>query len=134
MTRVGATINAFAVAAVVPAIVLAIGEVARYGDIRGMGWALVLLPFSIMATLLFAVPMFLIVARFGRINLWSTLGGGVVVGAIVAVVLRLPGGWPPASDLILMCAVGLIAAISFWLTRYFLESKGVHQSHGERAL
>jgi len=135
MTRVAATINAFAVAAIVPPVAFIILGAARGDDIRDAPfWVLVFLPYSIMATVLIAAPLFLIIARLGRVNLWSTLAGGLLVGAVVAVVMKLPGGWPSLSDLITMSLVGLVAAISFWVTKSLLESRSAQKATVERAL
>lgn len=136
MNRVAATVNAFAVSAVVSAVAFVIAGAARSGsaDILDMAaWALVYLWYSSLATVLIAVPLFLVVARLGLISLWSTVAGGVLVGASVAIAI---GGFnrPHAYVLVLCCGIGLVAALSFWVTKNLLESKSAPQSDVERAL
>jgi hypothetical protein len=128
VTRPTATINAFAVAALVPAVLWAVAELVRTGDVRGLALVIVFLPYSIVATLLVAVPLFLAFNWLRLVNLWSSLAGGIIVGAVVAAAIRYP---PLPSELLITCALGLAAALSFWITRHFLETKPSHAN--ERA-
>ena len=72
--------------------------------------------FSIIFTLLFGVPIFLVLRRFNLVRWWSCALAGVAVGALVAEMI-LPDG-AGASDRIsflsLCGAVGAVSAVGFW--------------------
>jgi len=118
MKTPAATFWAFVVAAIVPAVALAVLGVIRSGELGGMVGVIIFAPFSIAATIFLAVPAFFIFTRLGWVNLWSTLLVGAVIGAIVATLLR-PHAFDP-MDFWIMCSVGILSAAAFWITRNWL--------------
>lgn len=46
--------------------------------------------FSFLTTLLFGVPAFFMLLRLRLIAWWSTIGAGAGIGAVVAIIVRLP--------------------------------------------
>lgn len=65
-------------------------------------------------TLVFGVPAFLFLSRFKLIRWWSALGVGAGVGAIMALVLRLPNH-PQEYDFALLVPQGAASGFCFWL-------------------
>lgn len=70
--------------------------------------------FALPIALLFGVPMVLVFDRLNRVNVWTAMGAGACVGAIAAIVIRLPAQ-PVLNDLSLSCALGVLSGVVFWL-------------------
>jgi hypothetical protein len=70
--------------------------------------------YSLLAALLFGVPAFLILRYLGLIRWWTATGTGLLVGALLGLVLRLP--YPPeARDVLIMGLSGTATGLTFWL-------------------
>jgi len=115
MSRNTAAIVGFITAPLVPAVVFAVlTPLATEPDIPTLlGFALVFYFFSAIAILLLGAPIYFLLRHFDLVNWWSTLGCGIVAGAVVGVVegsssVQLHG-------LLVFSAVGAASAFSFWL-------------------
>ena len=71
-------------------------------------------PFSAAFTFLFGIPTFLLLRRFGPGKWWSVLVVGFLLGALVSVVVRLPGR-PNPHDILLDGPLAAGSALVFWL-------------------
>jgi hypothetical protein len=71
-------------------------------------------PFSAVFTLLFGVPSFLILRRFGPGKWWWVLAVGFLLGIPVATAVRLPNR-PDPSDMLVDGPLAAGAALVFWL-------------------
>src|SRR5258708_27893256 len=105
----GPALVGFFIAPLVPAITGA--AFTRVSGTPDWGTFVGLLPifyfFAALATLVFGVPAFLLFSRLNLIRWWSALGAGVVGGAIVSLVLRLPNS-PQEHDFVLLVAEGAV--------------------------
>jgi ABC-type transport system involved in multi-copper enzyme maturation permease subunit len=70
--------------------------------------------FSTLFALVLGVPAFLLLLRFNALSWWTLTVVGMLVGALAAVVLRLPSDFH-APDLLVTVPVGGVAALGFWL-------------------
>ncbi len=70
--------------------------------------------FSAFATLLFGVPAFYVLRRLKMIRWWSALLSGCAIGAIMAVVIRLPS-LPMCDDIYIMSLAGAASGFVFWV-------------------
>ena len=79
---------------------------------------LVFYPFSLMATLLLGMPVFLALKWFQLVAWWSALASGFFVGAVMVVALRLPY-LPTPEDFLKGIStfgpLGALAGFAFWL-------------------
>ena len=116
MKQTTATVLGFCIASVVPAAWLSLtAPLSGVLDVHSVvGTFIVLYFFSALATILFGVPSFLLLRRWGRINWWSVLATGLCLGAIVAVVIRLPNRLD-VHDLFTMAPLAAVSAFAFWL-------------------
>jgi hypothetical protein len=73
----------------------------------------VFLFFSAAAVTLLGVPAFLVLYRFGLVRWWSTVGTGLLIGALIGVAVRFPA--TQLQDLVVMSAMGALSALAFWL-------------------
>jgi hypothetical protein len=99
--------------------------------LQGPGYAVILLllgaQFSLMAIVVFALPLLFIFVRLRLVNIWSTLLSGLVVGAAMAGITE----WPPAGisavlnvawddlavrRIYVFAVIGAVSALGFWLT------------------
>jgi hypothetical protein len=81
-----------------------------------LGLTAVFYMFSISFTLLFGVPLFLVLRRFKRLRWWSCALSGLAVGVLVAELL-LPdaAGADDRIQFLSLCgAVGGLSGIAFW--------------------
>ena len=111
-----ATAVGFLVASLIPAVLFAVfTPMTGTLDLRSaLGTFRVTYPFSAIATILFGAPAFLALRRFGLIKWWSTLGVGFCLGALVAVVMRLPNQ-VDVHDLLTFAPMAAASAFVFWL-------------------
>lgn len=116
MRKESATILGFLVASSVPAILLAV-----FTPLSGtftldalMGTFVVAYLFSAIATVVFGVPIFLVIRKLGVVTWWTAILGGFVAGVLVTVVIRLPSP-PVVNDVLLNGPIGAVAAFAFWL-------------------
>jgi hypothetical protein len=106
VTKRVATFVAFALASVVPALVMSAFAVGSQPGVRASGPTeslifacvsfLVFLPYSILFVVLIGVPIFLILRKLGSLNGWSALFVGACVGAVIPLLLQshpLPYGY-----------------------------------------
>ena len=114
MKKQTATIIGFLVAPLVPAVWLACTPTssAVLSITSVLGWIFVFYQFSLAATLVFGVPLFLLFRRFGLVKWWSTIGAGVAIGGIAALVMR--GGYF-VDDVSRMSFLGGVSAMVFWM-------------------
>ena len=70
--------------------------------------------FVLPIALVFGVPMVVLFDRLNLVNVWTAMGSGACVGAIAAIVIRLPAP-PVLRDLLVDCPLGLLSGIVFWL-------------------
>jgi hypothetical protein len=91
---------------------------------KGINWLdiLGLLPigyaYSLVATMVLAVPAFLVFQRTKLIRWWSSMLTGFVVGALVSVVLQWPSfqGLPsPNGNVLIYALTGCTSGLVFWL-------------------
>ncbi|WP_143154133.1 hypothetical protein [Rhodanobacter sp. OK091] len=69
---------------------------------------------------LFGVPAYFLLRRKNLVRWWSSLFIGLLVGALMATVIRLPNQ-PRVEDLLVMALTGALAGLVFWL----IWSRGV---------
>lgn len=116
MKKITATIVGFVVAPLVPSIYGALATpITRKFDIFTQ---LPLIPafygYALLFTIVFGVPAFLLIQHFRFIRWWTALVGGVVIGAIVLVIVHLPGT-PSARDFMGTLPLGGVSGLVFWL-------------------
>lgn len=70
--------------------------------------------FSAVATILFGVPIFLILNRFKLIKWWSTLSAGMLIGALATIIFSFPNEIQ-FKALLTMSSMGGASAFFFWL-------------------
>jgi hypothetical protein len=111
-----ATIVGFVVASIIPAaavsIITPLGEVRSLGSIAAT--FAVTYHFSALFTVGLGLPVFLCLRRFGPGNWRIVLAVGALLGALVAVALRLPNH-PDPYDLIFTMPLAAASALAFWL-------------------
>ena len=115
MRRLTTGIIAFLIAALIPAISLSVlTPVANGFDLfTTLGAFPVFFFFSLLATVAFGVPVFLLLYRLGMAHWWSALIAGLAIGGVVAAVLRAPNP-VQIRDVLLMAAVGAASGAAFW--------------------
>jgi hypothetical protein len=70
--------------------------------------------FSLLASVIFGFPLFLVLNHFCFVRWWSAMVGGFVVGFLVAVCITLPS-LPQAFNILSFGIIGAASAIGFWL-------------------
>lgn len=116
MTKNKATFLAFLTA---PFVSSAIGitQTATFGPLdlsTFFGLLPIFYSFSFMAMILFGLPIFLLFRRYNVVKWWSTLGAGIIVGALAAVIFMLPNA-VQIGGLITMSVMGGASSFVFWL-------------------
>ena len=116
MRRTTAAVVGFLVASLIPALLFSVlSPVSGGTDIIAM---LRLLPgfyvFSLLATVVLAVPVFLLFLRFRLVRWWSVLGAGFGIGALIGFIVRSPNP-VQIRDVLVMSLTGVAAALGFWL-------------------
>ena len=116
MREVAAAAIGFLAAALVPVLAFAVRTpLHAWTDFSSLlGFLVVWYFFSLLATLLFGVPAFLILRFFGLVRLWTTLVAGSFGGIAVGMLLRWQGRIE-LRDLLVTCAMGVVSAFVFWL-------------------
>lgn len=82
-------------------------------SVAHFGVALFLFYFALPAVLVIGLPLYSILRALGWVRWWSSALAGVLGGALVTVILRLPSA-PNPRDFALTCAVGAASALVFW--------------------
>lgn len=124
MTKNKSTIIAFLVAPLIPASI-GITQTAVFGSLNlttFFGLLPIFYLFSVMATVFFGAPLFLIFRRYKMISWLSSLVVGIVVGALAALIF-FPANTVQISGLILMSSTGGAAGLFFWLIWSFGSEK-----------
>ena len=116
MKRTNAPLIGFLLAPLVAAVLgVLLTPLAVEGDLLSK---LELLPifyfFSLMVEIFFGVPLFLLLWRFGAINLWTSLMAGIAVGMVATIVLKLPS-IPELRDFMSMPLIAAVSALCFYL-------------------
>jgi len=88
--------------------------------------------FSITFTLLFGVPIFLVLRRFNLVRWWSCAVAGVVIGALVAeMILPDAAGADDRIRFLSLCAaVGALSGFAFWAIWRRGITAAVHENAG----
>jgi hypothetical protein len=116
------TAIAFVVSPLVAALGLSVaGSVETGGEnfsvLSLLGWTVVFYIYAALATLVLALPSFLLLRRFGVVRWWSALLVGIAIGVVVFAFV-LPGGSGPVtsdSRLIWCGSMGALSALVFWV-------------------
>jgi hypothetical protein len=115
MTRTTATVLGFVAASIFPAAVLSVssplGGKLTIGSVAVSFF--VSYPFSAAFTLLFGLPAFLLLRRFGSGRWWSVLGVGFLLGIPVTIAIRLPHS-PNLNDLLINGPLAAGSTLLFW--------------------
>ena len=69
---------------------------------------------SMLAMVLFGLPGIMRLYKFKFIKLWPMLGGGLIIGVLVAVIIRLPSS-AQLSDVVSMGFIGMVSSLGCWL-------------------
>ena len=116
MTPAKATVLAFLVAPVLPAVVLAILSTDLTDGELGptLGFVFVFYWYALTASILIGGPLFWLVSRYASVSWWSAVPSGLLAGVIVWLLL---GGNEPewSSETTIYSCVGAASALSFWL-------------------
>jgi hypothetical protein len=114
MRRAIASTLAFFVASLIPAVILAVTSPWAEGRWRSMlGLTVVFYSWSLVATLLMAVPLYFVFRRLDWIRWWSVLVSGAVIGGIWGFIV---GGEPSVLlAVVSMAGIGVASALAFWL-------------------
>ena len=70
--------------------------------------------YSMSAMVLFGLPGIMLLYKFKFIKLWPMLGGGLIIGVLVAVIIRLPSS-AQLSDVVSMGFIGMVSSLGCWL-------------------
>ena len=70
--------------------------------------------YSMSAMVLFWLPGIMLLYKFKIIKLWPMLGGGLIIGVLVAVIIRLPSS-AQLSDVVSMGFIGMVSSLGCWL-------------------
>ena len=68
--------------------------------------------FSLAAGLLFGIPLFLLFRRYHLVRWWSASAAGIVVGSVVALMLR--SNAVQAGDFLVLVPEGAVSGLVFW--------------------
>lgn len=104
------TVIGFVIAPLIPALILGGLGVWSAG---GAGWLLVLYVCAFAGMCVFALPLFLLLNAANMIRWWSCATSGLVVGGLIAWLIRLPNS-VHFVDLLPFSGVGAISALCFW--------------------
>ena len=74
--------------------------------------------YSMSAMVLFGLPGIMLLYKFKFIKLWPMLGGGLIIGVLVAVIIRLPSS-AQLSDVVSMGFIGMVSSLGCWLILRF---------------
>ena len=115
MREVLSVIIGLIVASVIPAAVLAsLGPLDGEYHVHSILLSfLVFYPFSAAATGLLGLPAFLVLRPFRPGHWWSVSATGLLLGVLVAVIIRLPNR-PNPHDFPVFGALGSLATLAFW--------------------
>jgi hypothetical protein len=116
MSSIKATVIAFLVAPVVPAVVLAAYSVGRSEWQLGplVGFALVFYWPALVAALCIGGPALWLLQRFNLVTWWSATATGAIVGPL-ALYLITSSGADLSDALPLYSTLGSVAGLAFWL-------------------
>jgi hypothetical protein len=109
-----ATFLAFLAAPVVPAITLATSVARDFGSPQMLKLFFPFYGLSMLVTLAVGVPAYFILARVISIRYWSATTVGLLIGALVATLFRIPKA-PGLEDYLVMGPIGAISGFVFWL-------------------
>lgn len=126
MTDDSASCAAFLAAPVVPAVAFVLfspglggGFSADFGSLAGL--AVLGYLYSLLAVGLLGLPTFLILRQYSFVGLAATTTEGVLLGGLVAVVLRPPASYLSAVDWLwqvsCIALVGGATGLAFWTVR-----------------
>jgi len=79
------------------------------------GVALLAFYFALPAVAILGLPLFLILRALRWVRWWSCASAGALGGASVVMFVSGASAWQ-ARDLPVWCAVGIVAALAFWMT------------------
>jgi hypothetical protein len=71
--------------------------------------------FSAGAAIVFGLPTFLVLFWLRLIRWWTSLGVGMAIGALMAVLLEATHGGAPVAEILLMAGIGAASTLTFWL-------------------
>ena len=116
MGKIAATGLGFLAAAIIPAAVLSVVAPlsGKLSVSSALGSFLGFFPFSAAAVIVFGMPAYLLLRRFGPGNWWSVLAVGFLLGVPVAIALRLPGR-PDFRDFLTTGPLAAASTLVFWL-------------------
>lgn len=102
--------------ALVAAVLAAVATPLRTGDfsLYQLGLLPILFMFSLLALTLIGLPLYFLTRKWVGENLWAVLSLGLLGGALVSVIIRLPSKLV-VSDLAVNCPIGMLSALVFWL-------------------
>ncbi|HJQ57959.1 MAG TPA: hypothetical protein VJ890_13700 [Vineibacter sp.] len=118
MKRDSATIIGFFVAPLTPPVILAVLSpmmgAPHISVLSSIGFGLISYGVSLAITLVFAVPLFLLLLRYSLVALWSILLVGFFIGALVGAIFSMFGG-VKIYAILMLGGIGVASAFSFWL-------------------
>lgn len=102
--------------ALVAAVLASAATPLRTGDfsLYQLGLLPILFMFSLLALTLIGLPLYFLTRKWVGENLWAVLSLGILGGALVSVIIRLPSK-PVVSDLAVNCPIGMLSALVFWV-------------------
>ena len=108
------TVVAFLAAPLVPALLYALFDSTRAGSAEGnvLGFlvvASIVYWYAGIATVVLALPTFLVLNRFHLVSWWSSVGAGAILSLLFAETLF------GQSDFALLGSLGALAGLAFWL-------------------
>jgi putative effector of murein hydrolase LrgA (UPF0299 family) len=116
MKRDTATLIAFLTVPVIPSLVGAVltPETRRFDVVTIVVFAGISYLISAAVAALFGAPIFFWLRRINLVRWWSALITGFVVGAVMALVVRLPS-LAHMREILLLGLEGAVSAFVFWL-------------------
>jgi hypothetical protein len=115
MSSTKATVLAFLVAPVLPAVVLATISPSLTDGKLGpiLGFVLVFYWFALMASLLIGGPVFWVLRKYNLVSVWTAVPSGALVGVLVLVLISPTS--PEWEFAALYSSMGAASALAFWL-------------------
>jgi hypothetical protein len=116
MTRGGATFLGFVAAPLAAGVANTVLSFAANGppdDPLDVVAAFVFAAFYSLPVALVAIPIYLLLNRFGLVNLWTCAISGGLLGGAFGAVLRVPNP-PQPGDVSVAAGIGVFAAVAFW--------------------
>lgn len=115
MTKVGTSIIGVLIAPLIAAVlaVLLTGIKLRTSPVEILGLTPVFYFYALLTMILLGLPVFFLVHYMKLMSWWASLLAGSLVGAVVAMVLRMPNT-VQTNDLLSMASIGAVAALGFW--------------------